>query len=70
MGTFIGSHRILTGNIRVAIMNGNLQSIDLDFDSRRIFCDDELEYFERALIMYADMGWPIYGLLEHSTHDA
>ena len=51
-------------------MNGNLQSIDLDFDSRRIFCDDELEYFERALIMYADMGWPIYGLLEHSTHDA
>ena len=43
---------------------------NLDFSSRRIFCDDELEYFERALIMYADMGWPMdYSNIQRMMRD-
>ena len=32
---------------------------NIDFISRRIFSSDELDYFEHALILYADMGWPM-----------
>ena len=30
-----------------------------DMQARRIFSDDELEYFARALVLYGDMGWPM-----------
>lgn len=32
---------------------------NLDITSRRIFSEDELEYFARALKLYSDMGWPM-----------
>ena len=32
---------------------------NIDFISRRIFSSDELDYFEHALFLYADMGWPM-----------
>ena len=30
-----------------------------DFAARRLFSEDELEYFARALKLYAEMGWPM-----------
>ena len=30
-----------------------------DFESRRLFSDDNLLYFARALKIYAEMGWPM-----------
>lgn len=37
-----------------------------DICGRRLFSEDELEYFARALKLYADMGWPLdYQQIRH-----
>ena len=32
---------------------------NVDLTSRRLFSDDELDYFARTLKLYSDMGWPM-----------